>query len=101
MIHNCCGFVYILTNFTNKVLYVGVTSELRHRIYKHKDNFYPNSFSAKYKIHKIVWYETFHYIEDTIKREKQIKAGSRKVKEDLINLLNPGWKDLREEIKDL
>ena len=95
------GFVYIITNKTYTVLYTGVTSELRARIYEHKTKFYPKSFTAKYNCDKIVWYEQLPYIEEAIEREKQIKAGNRKAKEQLITLMNPEWKDLWEDIQDL
>ncbi len=95
------GFVYIVTNKQNTVLYTGVTSALRARINEHKTKFYPKSFTAKYNCDKIVWYESLSYIEEAIEREKQIKAGNRKNKEALINALNPAWKDLWEEIQDL
>jgi len=95
------GFVYIVTNKYNTVLYTGVTSELRARIFEHKTKFYPKSFTAKYNCDKIVWYQFLPYIEEAIEREKQIKAGNRKNKEDLINALNPQWRDLWGEIQDL
>jgi len=94
------GFVYIVTNKYNTVLYTGVTSELRARIFEHKTKFYPKSFTAKYNCDKIVWYQFLPYIEEAIEREKQIKAGNRKNKEDLINALNPQWRDLWGEIQD-
>ena len=90
-----------MTNAYNKVLYTGVTAELRARVEEHKTKFYPASFTAKYNCNKIVWYETFHRIEEAIDREKQIKGGSRKDKEALINTLNPSWKDLWNDIQDL
>lgn len=83
------GCIYILTNKNNTVLYTGVTSNLPARIYEHQTNKYPNSFTAKYNVHKLVCYETFHSIEEAIAREKQIKADSRKKKEELINGINP------------
>ena len=95
------GCVYIITNQYNKVLYTGVTAELRARIWEHKTSFYPKSFTAKYKCNKIVWYETFPRIEEAIEREKQIKSGSRKDKEALIKSINPTWKDLWDDIQDL
>ncbi|MDQ6903372.1 MAG: GIY-YIG nuclease family protein [Bacteroidota bacterium] len=95
------GFAYIITNLYNTVLYTGVTSELRARIEEHRTKFYPKSFSAKYNCNKIVWYEFLPRIESAIEKEKQIKAGSRKAKEKLINALNPTWKDLWDEIQDL
>ena len=98
---NHCGFVYIITNKNKTVLYVGVTSELRQRIDQHRTMYYPKSFSAKYNLHQLVWFERYDYIEDAIKREKQIKGGSRKAKEDLINAINPLWEDLWDKIQDL
>lgn len=95
------GCTYIITNQYNTVLYTGVTSELRARIYEHKTKFYPTSFSAKFNCNKLVWYETYQRIEAAIEKEKQIKAGRRKYKAELINSINPGWKDLWEEIQDL
>ncbi|HEV8082502.1 MAG TPA: GIY-YIG nuclease family protein [Chitinophagaceae bacterium] len=95
------GFVYIITTQYNTVLYTGVTSALRARIFEHRTKFYPKSFTAKYNCNKIVWYQFFPSIEESIEREKQIKAGNRKAKVALINKLNPTWKDLWYEIQDL
>ncbi len=95
------GCVYIITNQYNKVLYTGVTSALRARIWEHKTKFHPKSFTAKYNCNKIVWYETFPRIEEAIEREKQIKGGSRKDKEELIKSINPTWKDLWDDIQNL
>ena len=94
------GYIYILTNNSNKVLYVGVTSKLYHRIYEHKNKVYPYSFSAKYNIHKLVYYEGFSCIEEAIYREKQLKAGSRKKKLELVNAFYPSWEDLFEDVLD-
>lgn len=95
------GFVYIITNKNNTVLYIGVTSNLPNRISKHIEKHYPDSFSAKYNVTKLVYYEQFEMIGDAIGREKQIKAGSRTKKVALINSINPDWNDLYEEIKDI
>jgi len=92
------GCIYILTNRNNTVLYTGVTSNLQARVYEHQNNKYPTSFTAKYNVHKLVYFETFHSIEEAIAREKQIKAGSRKKKEELINSVNSEWKDLTSEV---
>ena len=90
------GAVYILNNTT---LYTGVTSDLITRVLEHKEKVYPKSFTAKYNISKLVYYESFHSIEEAISREKQIKAGSRKKKIILIESLNPRWIDLFVEIE--
>ena len=87
-----------MTNKNNSTLYVGVTSDLKIRVYQHKHNLNPESFTAIYKTHKLVYYEGFHNILDAIAREKQIKGGSRKKKEELINLMNPEWKDLYDDV---
>ena len=89
-----------MTNNNNTTLYTGVTSDLKIRVYQHKNNLFLGSFSATYKLHKLVYYEGFHYIEEAIAREKQIKGGSRRKKEALINALNPEWNDLYEEVLD-
>ena len=95
------GCTYIITNKTRTVLYVGVTSNLRARIWEHKTKQYPKSFTAKYSCDTIVWYEVFPTIMEAIDREKQIKGGSRAKKVALIHSLNPQWNDLWEEIQDL
>ena len=92
------GAVYIMTNKIHSTLYTGVTSDLKKRIYEHKNNIYPDSFTSEYKTYKLVYFEGFHRIEDAIAKEKQIKAGSRDSKDLLITSLNPEWKDLYEDI---
>ena len=88
------GYVYILTNKRSTVLYVGVTSDLPGRIQKHKTKHYPKSFSATYNVSTLVYYEVFDSIVSAIAREKQLKGGSRKKKEELINSINPEWREL-------
>ena len=87
-----------MTNASNTTLYVGVTSDLRKRVYQHKTNHYPRSFTSKYKLHKLVYYFGYWTIQEAIAREKQIKAGSRKDKVQLIVEMNPEWRDLFDEI---
>ena len=79
-------------------MYVGVTSNLAQRIFKHKTKFYPNSFSARYNINKLVYCEHYSYILNAIAREKQLKGGSRKQKVDLIEKENPKWLDLVDDM---
>ena len=79
---------------SNTTLYTGVTSNLKLRISQHKEKFHKGSFTAKYQINKLVYYEGFFDIVEAIAREKQLKAGSRKKKTDLIDKMNPGWVDL-------
>ena len=83
-----------MTNENHTTLYVGVTSDLIARVMQHKEKFYKSSFTTRYNLTKLVYYETFHSIEEAIQREKLLKAGSRKKKEALINSINPAWNDL-------
>ena len=85
--------VYIITNPKNTVLYTGVTGNLLGRIYHHK-NKTVSSFSSKYNLNKLVYYEVYEDVNLAIAREKQIKAGSRQKKINLINNFNPKWEDL-------
>ncbi|WP_435302836.1 GIY-YIG nuclease family protein [Flavobacterium aestuarii] len=95
------GFIYIITNKYQTVVYTGVTSNLPQRILEHKEKKYLNSFSARYNVNILVYYEQFQWIGDAIAREKQIKAGSRETKNELIRSLNPTWKDLFDDIQKL
>jgi len=94
------GCVYIMTNIGNTVLYTGVTSDLVSRVLEHKSGAYPSSFTSRYNVKKLVYYEVFSSVEEAIDREKQIKGGSRKDKEKLINAMNAEWRDLFEDIKN-
>ena len=91
------GYVYILTNKTNHILYTGSTDDLKKRIYQHKNKLLAG-FTEKYNVNKLVYYETHPDILSAGFREKQIKAGSRKKKIALIDKFNPEWKDLFEDI---
>jgi putative endonuclease len=88
-----------LTNKDNSVLYTGVTSNLQQRIWQHKTHFFPKSFTAKYNINKLVYYNWFNKIEEAIDEEKRIKAGSRISKIKLIDSMNKEWIDLYETIE--
>ena len=90
-------FVYIITNKNNNVLYTGITNNLIRRIYEHKKKIY-KGFSAKYNLNKLIYFEYTDDVNEAIKREKQIKGGSRKKKLDMINSMNPNWKDLYDEM---
>ncbi|MDX2173607.1 MAG: GIY-YIG nuclease family protein [Bacteroidota bacterium] len=92
------GVVYILTNKNHTTLYTGVTSNIVKRLFEHRNGIYKNSFTNKYSLHKLVYYEVFLRIEDAIAREKQIKGGSRLKKENLILSINPNWFDLSKEV---
>ncbi len=91
------GFVYILFSEKNGTLYTGVTSNLVKRVYEHKQKLV-DGFTKKYNVDKLGYFEIYESIEQAIEREKQIKAGSRKKKIDLIEKENPGWKDLYNSI---
>ena len=93
-------YVYILTNKNHTVLYTGVTRDLIRRVYEHKNNSDPNSFTAKYKVHKLVYFEETNDVKAAIEREKQIKSWSRSRKTDLIFNVNPHWIDLYNRILD-
>ena len=86
-------YVYIMTNKNNKVLYTGVTNDLIRRVHEHKEKM-TKGFTKKYNIKKLVYYEAFDIVYHAIAREKQIKAGSRQKKIDLINSMNKEWEDL-------
>jgi len=92
-IHQYC--VYIVTNASDNILYTGVTSDIKNRILEHKEKI-NNGFTAKYQCNKLVYFETFQWIDDAISREKQIKGGSRQAKLNLIIAINPKWLDLSE-----
>jgi putative endonuclease len=89
------GYVYILTNRYNKVLYTGVTGDLVKRVFEHKNDLV-DGFTKKYNTHKLVYFEVFDYILNAIEREKQIKGWLRSKKIALIESKNPKWKDLYE-----
>ena len=91
------GFVYMLMNIGNTVIYIGVTNNLPKRIFEHKQKMI-EGFSKKYNLTKLVYFEQFDQIKNAIAREKQIKAGPRKKKIDLIKTLNPTFEDLYEKI---
>jgi putative endonuclease len=94
------GYIYILTNKNNTTLYVGVTNNLTLRIRQHKEKHDKKSFTARYNLDKLVYYEAFQMIEDAIAREKQLKAGSRGKKIALIEKENSAWSDLTKQATD-
>ena len=86
-------YTYILTNKNHTVLYIGVTSDLKRRLKQHKQKS-NKGFSGKYNVEKLVYFESSPYVENAIKREKQLKKWNRAWKENLINEMNPDWNDL-------
>ena len=91
-------YVYILANSTNVAIYVGVTNDLVRRVYEHKAHCDPKSFTARYDINKLVYFETASDSYSAISREKQLKGWSRRRKNDLIATMNPNWKDLYDSL---
>lgn len=94
------GFVYILTNKHRTTLYIGVTSNIRNRIYQHKQHTFPDSFAAKYNLEYLIYFESFTTIDEAKYREKQLKKWRREKKEALINTINPQWNDLWSAIQE-
>lgn len=92
-------YVYILSNAHNTTLYIGVTNDIKRRVYEHKTHV-NKGFTYKYNVTKLVWYDGFSDVENAIKREKQLKKWNRSWKERLINETNPEWKDLSDEWYD-
>lgn len=90
-------YVYILTNKMHTVLYTGVTSDLQTHMFQHKEKVVP-SFTSRYNINSLVYYEEFSDAYNAISREKQVKSWPRKRKIELINSLNPGWEDLSKKL---
>ena len=88
-------YVYILTNWNNKVMYVGVTNDLNRRLYEHKNGLV-DGFTKKYNVHKLVYCEDCGSIIDAISREKEIKGWKREKKNQLVESLNPEWKELSD-----
>lgn len=92
------GFVYIMAN-ERPTLYVGVTNNLLRRVFEHKNNLVPKSFTSQYQVHKLVYFEFLNSIEEAIIREKQIKDMNRVDKLIMINRFNPGFKDLYDTLE--
>jgi putative endonuclease len=95
-----CGYFYIMTNAHNSVFYCGATTELYNRVLEHRNKVFRNSFTSRYNIDKLVYFETYTFAGDAFEREKKMKAGSRKKKVELIVLVNPQWQDLFPRLAD-
>lgn len=85
-------YVYILTNKTNSVIYIGVTNDLQRRLYEHK-NEQIEGFTKKHHVHKLVYFEEYSEVNDAIVREKQLKCWARVKKNWLVETKNPSWDD--------
>ncbi len=90
--------IYIITNKKNGVLYIGETNELKRRINQHKNKAHPNTFSARYNLDKLVYFETFDTKKEALLKEKQMKKWNRNWKIELIEKTNPNWLDLYTDI---
>ena len=90
-------YIYILTNWNDKVMYIGVTNNLKRRVYEHKNEII-DGFTKKYHVHKLVYYETTTDVKAALEREKQLKGWKREKKDSLVTDMNPNWKDLYDEI---
>ena len=90
-------FVYIMTNAKHMTLYTGFTNDLKARVWSHKGRFV-EGFTKKYHIDMLVYYDATESVESALTREKQIKAGSQQDKIDLIDSMNPEWRDLYDEL---
>lgn len=86
-------FVYILASKQNTVLYIGVTNDIERRVLEHKNKI-NKGFTSRYNVDKLVYFEEYTNINEAIKREKQLKKWNRQWKIDLIEKINPDWKDL-------
>ena len=90
-------YIYILTNWNDKVMYIGVTNNLKRRVYEHKNEVI-DGFTKKYHVHKLVYYETTTDVKAALEREKQLKGWRREKKNSLVTDMNPNWKDLYDVI---
>ncbi|MEP1034855.1 GIY-YIG nuclease family protein [Ekhidna sp.] len=93
-------YVYILTNYTRTVLYIGMTNDLERRMSEHKQKLNLKSFTRKYQVSLLMWFETHNDVNEAIQREELIKKWRRKWKIELIENENPEWSDLSEEWYD-
>jgi putative endonuclease len=90
-------YVYLLSNVHHTVFYTGCTNDLRRRVYEHKHQVY-KGFTKKYNCHKLLYYEEFADVPSALHREQQLKRYKKEWKENLINSINPEWKDLYEDL---
>ncbi len=94
------GYTYIMTNKYKTTLYIGMTNNLKRRVWEHRTHYDPLSFTAKYNLEYCVYYEYFEKIEEAISREKELKKWRREKKNALIAAKNPAWRDYWDDIKD-
>lgn len=92
-------YIYILANWTNSVIYIGVTNNLSRRLFEHKNKLL-DGFTKKYNLDKLVYFETYNDINEAILREKELKKWRREKKNNLIESLNPDWRDLSLDFRE-
>lgn len=92
-------YIYILANWTNSVIYIGVTNNLSRRLFEHKNKLL-DGFTKKYNLDKLVYFETYNDINEAILKEKKLKKWRREKKNNLIESLNPGWRDLSLDFRE-
>ena len=91
------GYVYMTASRKRGTIYIGVTSDLLGRVIQHKEHLFPKSFTAKYEVTRLVWFEAHESAETAIRRERQLKEWRRAWKVELIQETNPAWRDLWED----
>ena len=91
-------YTYMMSNYTNTVLYTGVTNDLERRVQEHKSGSIPG-FTQRYRCNKLVYYESFSEIDQAIRREKLIKEYRREKKNQLVESINPEWRDISDGIE--
>ena len=91
-------YIYILTNKHKNVMYIGMTNDLPRRMYEHRNHLVKNSFTERYHVTRLVYYETANNPEAAIAREKQLKGWNRNRKNKLVESKNPEWRDLYYEL---
>ena len=91
-------YVYILASATNYTIYIGVTRDLIRRVYEHREHLVPDSFTSKYDVYKLVYFEQTNDVNAALEREKQLKGWRRSKKNALIESMNPEWKDLYPDL---
>ena len=94
------SFVYMIASRKGGILYVGGTADLLHRVFEHKDKAHPKSFTARYNVNRLVWYQEFKDISDAIIHEKRLKRWRRRWKAELIQANNPEWDDLYSMLRE-
>jgi putative endonuclease len=94
------AWVYIITNEAMTILYTGYTTDLPTRLWEHRTKQNPESYTARYEVHRLLYYQGYHSVESAQAVEKKIKGKTKAWKVNLINTMNPEWKDLTSEVSN-